>query len=279
MSEKRGRGRPKNPFTEQNIGTVQAVERALQILSTLASSDRMSLTELSLSVGVPAATTHRLLNTLQKHEFVVFDTERQDWLIGVEAFRVGASFLKRRDLLQISKPIMQRLMEDTGETANLAIRNGANVIFIGQVETTHPIRAFFPPSTETSMHASGTGKAILAALQQDQVEKLLTKSGLSKFTDKTLVRPQHLFDDLEQTRERGWSFDQEERHIGMSCIASAIYDADGRPFAGVSISGPSERFVPSQVDLWGQRVRAAATQITAKIGGHAHIKTSSSSQF
>ena len=172
MSEKRGRGRPKNPFTEQNIGTVQAVERALQILSTLASSDRMSLTELSLSVGVPAATTHRLLNTLQKHEFVVFDTERQDWLIGVEAFRVGASFLKRRDLLQISKPIMQRLMEDTGETANLAIRNGANVIFIGQVETTHPIRAFFPPSTETSMHASGTGKAILAALQQDQVEKL-----------------------------------------------------------------------------------------------------------
>ena len=264
---KRQRGRPKSQFSESSAGTLQSLDRALGVLSAIARADRMTLTDLSLAVGVPTATTHRILTTLQKRGFVTFDEERQDWLIGIEAFRTGSAFLKRRDLAEIGRPVMQLLMEQTGETANLAVPQGAEVVFIGQIETHNPIRAFFPPSTRTAMHASGTGKAILAELPQEQVRQLLTRAGLERFTANTHTTPAGLFEDLEAIRARGWSFDKEERHDGMSCIGSAIFDEYGKPCAGVSISGPSIRFDPSRISEFGAAVAHAAAQITERSGG------------
>lgn len=270
--KKRTRGRPKSQFAESSAGTMQSLDRALVVLSTLAMAERLTLTDLSLSVGVPTATTHRILNTLEGRGFVTFDADRQDWLIGVEAFRTGSAFLKRRDLSEIGRPVLQQLMERTGETANLAVPQGPEVVFIGQIETHNPIRAFFPPSTRTAMHASGTGKAILAEYSDEHVTKLLKKVGLQKFTENTHTIPKTLFGDLAKIRDRGWSFDQEERHQGMSCIGSAILDEDGAPCAGISISGPSIRFRNGQIDAFGEAVAKAAELITQKIGGLRAIK-------
>ena len=265
--KKRQRGRPKSQFTESSAGTLQSLDRALGVLIAIARAGRMTLTDLSNAVGVPTATTHRILMTLQKRGFVAFDEERQDWLIGIEAFRTGSSFLKQKDLVEISRPIMQMLMERTGETANLAVPQGAQVVFIGQVETNHPIRAFFPPSTRTAMHASGIGKAILAELSADKAQKLIGSSGLERFTTNTHSSPESLFADLSEIRRRGWSFDREERHDGMSCVASAILDEYGTPVAGVSISGPSIRFQEFRIQEFGFAVADAAAEITQRTGG------------
>lgn len=265
--QKRPRGRPKSQFSESSASTLQSLDRALGILTAVARAERSSLTDLSLTLGIPTATTHRILTTLQKHKFAEFDDENQLWMVGIEAYRTGASFLKRTDLLDVSRPVMRRLMESTGETANLAIPDRAEVVFVGQIETHNPIRAFFNPGTRTSMHASGTGKAILAALGDDRVKKLLLSSGLKEFTDQTLATPDTLFRDLQLTRERGWSFDREERFVGMSCIGAAIFDSRGEPVAGVSISGPSNRFSDSRVADFGATVAAAAKEITIGCGG------------
>ncbi|WP_300061350.1 IclR family transcriptional regulator [uncultured Roseobacter sp.] len=266
-SPKRPRGRPKSQFRESSAGTLQSLDRALGILRAVSKSDRATLTDLSLSLGVPTATTHRILTTLQKHGFVAIDDERQDWVIGIEAYRIGVSFMNRTGLSTVSRPVMRQLMEKTGETANLAIADGAEVVFVGQVETSNPIRAFFARGTRTSMHASGTGKAILAALPEERVRKLLMLSGLASFTDATLVTPDALFADLAETRARGWSYDREERYEGMSCIGSAIYDEHQEPYAGVSISGPSTRFDARRVPELGATVARAARDITELIGG------------
>ncbi|WP_299405505.1 IclR family transcriptional regulator [uncultured Roseobacter sp.] len=265
--QKRQRGRPKSQFRESSAGTLQSLDRALGILTAVSRAERATLTDLSMSLGVPTATTHRILTTLQKHGFVAFDEERQDWVIGIEAYRTGVSFMNRTGLSTVSRPVMRHLMEKTGETANLAIPDGAEVVFVGQVETFNPIRAFFARGTRTSMHASGIGKAILAAMPPERVRKLLMTSGLTPFTDNTLVSPEALFADLNETHARGWSFDREERHAGMSCIGSVIYDEHGDPVAGVSISGPSTRFDPLRVPELGATVAAAAVEITDLIGG------------
>ena len=162
---------------------------------------------------------------------------------------------------------MQSLMEQTGETANLAVRQHAEVVFIGQVETQNPVRALFPSGARTAMHASGIGKAILADLSEDAVRKLLSASGLVRFTDNTHVTPGDLFDDLRDIRLRGWSHDREERYEGMSCIGATIFDASGAPVAGVSISGPTIRFDPSRLSEFGAAVSAAAAEITQRYGG------------
>lgn len=265
--QKRPRGRPKSQFRESSAGTLQSLDRALGVLIAVSRADRATLTDLSLSMGVPTATTHRILTTLQKHGFVTFNEDRQDWSIGIEAYRTGASFMNRTNLTEVSRPVMRHLMEKTGETANLAIPDGPEVVFVGQVETQNPIRAFFARGTRTSMHASGTGKAILSQLPEEQVRKLLMSSGLTAFTESTLTTPADLFADLEATKMRGYSFDQEERHAGMSCIGSVIFDEHQEPCGGVSISGPSTRFDAIRVPELGALVSEAAQEITYLIGG------------
>lgn len=246
---------------------MQALDRALSVLTAAARQDGVSLTELAQALDIPTATTHRILTTLQKRDFLRFDEEQQDWTIGIEAYRTGVAYLKRTNLSDAGRPVMRRLMEETGETANLAVPDAAEVVFIGQVETGNPIRAFFPPGSRTPMHASGIGKAILAALSQERRRTLMTGAGLHGFTDRTHVTQRALFDDLARTAARGWSFDRNERHDGMSCIGAAIFNARAEPCAGISISGPSSRFPDARLADFGEAVARAATRITHLIAG------------
>ena len=117
------------------------------------------------------------------------------------------------------------------------------------------------------MHASGTGKAILAAMPVAQAERLLQGAGLARFTDNTLSSPGALFEDLALTRARGYSLDREERFTGMSCVGAAIHDENGLPCAGVSVSGPDARFDAASVARFGTAVARAAQQITRISGG------------
>ena len=264
---KRPRGRPRSAFTDSSAGTLQALDRALGVLREVAQRDGASLTDLSRALDIPTATTHRILTTLQGHDFVRFDEERQDWTIGIEAYRTGVAYLKRTNLADAGRPVMRRLMEETGETANLAVPDGGEVVFIGQVETGNPIRAFFPPGSRTPMHASGIGKAILAALPADRLRPLLPEARLEGFTARTHRDTDSLTADLAAIRKRGWSFDRDERYEGMSCIGAAILDGRGEPCAGISISGPSSRFTDDRLPAFGASVSAAASELTSLIAG------------
>lgn len=267
--KKRSRGRPRlKPAGLQESSTVQALERGLTLLQLLSKCDGASLSDLSLQVGLPASTAYRLLNTMQKMEFVTFDTASQEWSIGVEAFTVGSSYSNRANLVEAARQVMRKLMIDTGETANLAILTESGyVTFLTQLESTNPIRAFHLPGTRSHAHSSGTGKALLAEFPRKQVEQILQKTGLQEFTTKTLTTPKALFDDLAVIYCRGWSFDDEERHIGMRCIGAAIHNNRGEAIAGVSISGPTARFSDDVLGVFGPQVRQAAADITRLIGG------------
>ena len=163
---------------------------------------------------------------------------------------------------------MRQLMLDTGETANLAIlTDSGQVTFLTQVECTHPIRAFHLPGTRSPAHCSGIGKALLAEFSQQVVENILQQTGLQEFTSKTLTTPKALFDDLRQSYLRGWAYDDEERHVGMRCIAAAIHNTRGDAVAGISISGPTVRFSNDTLAIFGSKVRQAAVDVTRMIGG------------
>jgi len=264
---RRGRGRPRKAAGDGEPTTVQALDRGLQLLSLLAKERRSNLTELALRVGMPPSSAHRLLMTLQHHGFAEYDDTTQQWMIGIEAFRVGSAFLQRTDLVEASREIMHRLMEETGETANLAIVDQGDVVFVSQVETTNPIRAFFRAGTRSHMHASGIGKALLAELSQAEVEQLLQNKGLPEFTPKTLTKPDRLFADLAKTRARGWALDDEERHTGMRCVAAPVFNGYGEAVAGLSVSGPAGRLSDRRVAEMSGAVQRAADALTDRIGG------------
>lgn len=265
--EKRQRGRPRAFNSPADTGTVQSLDRGLRILAIVAEGSGLSLSEVAQASGLPASTAYRMLTTLENHGMAEFDKTEQLWSIGVETYRMGAAFLRRRKLVDRARIVMQELMEATGETANLGLAEDNCVVFVSQVETHQAIRAFFRPGTRTALHASGIGKAVLAHLDRERVEAIIRHAGLEAFTEKTLSTLPALLEDLAVIKRRGWSVDDEERNLGMRCVAAAIFNEFGEPVGGVSVSGPTVRVTPAHVAHIGPVVRDAAAQVTAMIGG------------
>ena len=266
-TEKRQRGRPRAFNGPSEASSVQSLDRALRILAIVAEGSGLSLSEISAQSGLAASTAYRMLTTLQNHGMVEFDTSDQLWSIGVETYRMGAAFLRRRKLVDRARIVMQELMERTGETANLGVAEDDCVVFVSQVETHQAIRAFFRPGTRSPFHASGIGKAVLAHLEPERVGAILRKAGLQRYTDKTLSDISALAHDLATIKHRGWSVDDEERHPGMRCVAAAIFNEYGEPIGGVSVSGPTVRVTPERLAEIGPLVHDAAAEVTKMIGG------------
>jgi len=267
VETRRSRGRPKSNNPHRPAQTVAALDKGLGILKSLAKAGETGLTELALATGNAPSTAHRMLTTFQQHGIVEFREESQTWTIGVEAYRIGTSFSQRTNIVLAGRPIMRELMELTGETANLGIADGGEVVFISQVESRHTIRAFYSTGTRGPMHTSGIGKALLAQMPRDQLEEVLRKTGLPTFTPKSISKPDELFTDLERIRQRGWSIDDEERNIGMRCLAAPVWNEFGEAIAGLSISGPTDRLNVEKLGEFGPSVKRAAAKLTEAIGG------------
>jgi IclR family acetate operon transcriptional repressor len=264
-SQRARRGR--KPGEHAAPASVQVLDRALNMLGIVSARDGALLTDIADAAGMATSTTHRLLTSLASHGMVTADPETGLWTIGVKAFEIGNGFLRHRKLSTISRPFLTRLMEESGETANLAIEDAGDVVFVSQVESHAPMRAFFRPGRRGPMHASGIGKAILAARPDQEVASLLGRRKLERFTDKTLDTQPALRADLEAIRARGWSIDDEEHTVGMRCIAAPVFNEHGEAVAGLSVSGPAVRLPYERVEELGPKIRAAADALTAASGG------------
>ncbi len=263
---RRTRGRPRDwdDKTEQN--TIKSLDRAMGVLEHLSTLPGATLSSLAGDLEQSPATVYRILVTLEVRGLVEFDPASQLWFIGSRAFVIGARYLRRTTLVDRARPILRRLMEETGETANLGIARSTNVLFVGQVETHATIRAFFPPGTLSPMHASGIGKALLAQMSDDRLSRLFATAPLDRFTDKTLIEPSTLRADLEATRERGYAIDDEEKNEGMRCIAAPVFDLSGGAVAGLSVSGPASRVSLAEVERLSKAVVEAAEELSAAMG-------------
>ncbi len=263
----RARGRPKAFHDKTESATIQSLDRAIEVLKIVANGSGMSLTEIAEAGDQSPATVYRILTTFRKHSIAEFDETTQLWHIGAETYRIGTSFLRRTRIVEQARPVMERIMDETGETANLAIIDRGEVIFVSQVETHEPIRAFFRPGTRGPVHASGIGKAILAYRTPEQIHATLRSRPLEPYTASTITGEDALADELAATRSRGWAVDDEERTAGMRCIAAPIFNQFGEAVAGVSVSGPSVRMPPERDRSLGELVRKAADEVTRATGG------------
>ncbi len=263
--ELRKRGRPRGRTAgagAEDSGGIRALDRALDILDLIASSSGLTLSEIGQRLDMAPSTVHRVLVTLAARGVAETDPATQAWHVGPTAFRHGSAFMRRSGLVERARPLLRRLMEQTGETANLGILNGDAVLFLSQAETHETIRAFFPPGTRSALHASGIGKALLAHVRPAQLRLMLQGMELQRFTDKTLTEAQALEQDLARIRARGYSLDNEERTPGMRCIAAPIFDLSGEAAAGISVSGPTLRMSDARLEAMSKAVIAAALELS-----------------
>ena len=264
----RKRGRPPGSGSRGNEGKNQTLSRALLLLQRLAETPSgVSLSDLSLQLGMPSATVHRLLNTFEDYDFVEHDEALGLWFVGVQAFVVGNAFVNRRDFVASAKPYMRELMERCGETVNLGIIDDGEAVFISQVESQEMMRMVVNLGSRSPVHASGVGKAILAHGNDSDLTAILEKRGLARFTDRTIDTPSGLRAELQRIREQGYSLDDEEHAIGLRCVAAPVFDEAGKAICAISLSGPTARIGDERLGELGWAVRQTAEQITQTLGG------------
>ncbi|SNT74399.1 HTH-type transcriptional regulator BhcR [Paracoccus seriniphilus] len=261
----RRRGRPRS--ASEASGTIQALDRALDILDLLAANPGLTLSEVAEEMGQSPSTVHRVLHTLAARRVAESDPATQTWHIGPATFRLGAAFMRRSGLGERARPFLRTLMEHTGETANLGIPEENSVLSLAQVETHESIRACFAPGTRLPLHASAMGKVLLTFGRPERLQQLIDTTGLARCTDKTLITRDALLEDMQRIRTRGFAFDDEERTRGMRCIAAPVLDHDGKLVAAISISGPTQRIGHEHVKTLGAVVVATAGDLTQALGG------------
>jgi IclR family negative regulator of allantoin and glyoxylate utilization operon len=266
MAEVKKRGRPSQPGSGSQKGA-QALERGIAVLNYLAQSGgSSSVSNIAENLSLPLSTTFRLLKVLEEADFVYQDAQLSWWHIGLQAFTVGSSYIHNRDVLSVAAPYMQRLMLLSGETANLAIRNGFEAVLIGQRECQSMVRMCAPLGSRLPLHASGAGKALLYSLDDEALMSLMMQAGLKNFTTHTLDNLNALKKDLQHARQQGFAQDSEEHVTGLNCLASAIFDSNNNAVAAISISGPSSRLTTERFTDLGELVRDTARDISLALG-------------
>jgi len=261
----RGRtpGKPGTP-----VGQVQSLTRGLSILDAVAETEGgLTLTDLAHRVQLPASTAHRLLSTLQRMGYVYQAGDLGLWYIGLQAFTVGSTFLANRDFVAQSHSYMRRLMEQAGETANLAILDGTEAVFIAQVQCHEMMRTLVKLGSRVPLHASGVGKAIFAALPDEQIDAILKVIGLPRITENTIVVPETMWAALRVIRQRGYSFDDEEHARSTRCVAASIFDEHAEPLGAISLAGPSSRLSDERIRQLAPIVAHTAEELTKMLGG------------
>jgi IclR family acetate operon transcriptional repressor len=253
---------------EVRSGQVRSIVRALSILRALAaSSDGLTLSETAERAGLAPSTAHRILTTLESERFVRFEQSLGAWQVGVSAFTVGAAFARNRDIVSLARPYLRRLMEVTGETANIYVESGGEVICMAQVESRHAMRAITQVGGRVKMHWSGAGKALLATMTDDHVLRILAEQGMPRATSHTITSPEVLLRELAQIRRRRFAHDGEEFTDGLRCIAVPIFNENGRAVAALSISGPTARLTPQRISQLEEVLSQVGDEIMRDFGG------------
>ncbi|MGU3495626.1 IclR family transcriptional regulator [Xanthobacteraceae bacterium A53D] len=262
----RRRGRPPSASAEGGA-EVQSLDRAIALLGVLADADGMTLSEVARKAQLPASTVHRLLATLQKRQLVTHDADNGLWTVGLGLFRIGAAYLRIRKLPDIGRPVIRRLLHETGETVNLAMFDGMELFVVAQAEGHSSVRAFFRLGVRLPLHASAAGKSILAAASPAFRGALLAEVRYEALAARTHRTERALMADVSEIPERGYAVDNEEHTTGMRAVAAAIYNEWREPIGAVSVSGPAVRMSEDGIARLGRRVAAAADQMTRLYSG------------
>ncbi|GDY30627.1 IclR family transcriptional regulator [Gandjariella thermophila] len=248
---------PEKPAREPSSG-VQSLQRAFNLLERLADvGGEASLSELAAASGLPLPTIHRLIRTLVTLGYVRQNTNRR-YALGARLIRLGET--ASRQFGTWARPLLAELVDEVGETANLAVLESDEVVYVAQVPSRHSMRMFTEVGRRVLPHGTGVGKAILSRLPVDDVRALLARTGMPAFTPNTITDPEELIRQLRRIAEQGYALDESEQELGVRCVAVPL---DGGPtLAAVSVSGPQGRLTKQAVSRIVPVVRRIADQLS-----------------
>ena len=221
---------------------VQSLERALDLLEALASTDELGVSELAGQTGLVPSTAHRLLGTLVARGYAAQSADSGRYMLGYKLLELTSGLQDRLQRLRhATRPHLEAIQQKTGETTNLVVLEGRNAVYIESVSGTRSVRLFTEIGQTIPAHTSGSGKALLAWRSPADVATLFGSAPLPASTPRTITSLDALQEDLARIRRRGYATDNEEHELGVACVATPILDRSGLPLGAISVSGPTPR--------------------------------------
>lgn len=249
--------------------SIQSVDRALFLLETIAEAGgEATLTELATRTGLNISTCHHLLATLIQRGFATKVAGRRLYALGARILYLGHACLQV-DLPRRAQPYLEAINRATGETVHLAALQGDNVITLAVREARHAVRVGTGKIGKVEApHATAVGKAILAWLPEDEMQRLLA-GGMKRCTDKTITDFPTLVESLRIVRRNGYAIDREEYLPGVICVGAAIRDQAGTVIGAISASTPTMRASDEHVALMRDEISSATRALSSEYGAPA----------
>jgi len=246
--------------------TVVAVERALIILKLMAAAPNgIGVREVARTLGYNQGVVHKILQTLVDQDFARQDPVTQQYRLGAGALQVGLVGLAKLEVREVARPYLQALAESTGETALLGILDGPHAIYVDKALSPAEFRLDPPLGAIRPLNCTALGKAILAFMPEDAVDRLARAGAFVSATPSAITDLATLKVELARVRQTDLATDLEEFISGAMCLAAPVRDHTGQVIAAVTISGPIQRMADETARL-ETAVKGCAREISAGLG-------------
>jgi len=246
---------------------VKSLIKGISILKCFSYENyELTASEISLKIGLPMSTLHRILQTLVATNFLELDTNTKKYLIGHTMYFIGSLHIHAKDLLVSAEPVITTINEITNEAVNIGILLGTEVVLLMRREASHPFRIILPLGWTSPSHASAMGKALLSELTEEEIDLLFPEENLKKATDKTIATKSELKLALKRIKDAGIAFDREGSYEGVEGIGAVIRDKTGDAVAALSVPVPIFRMNESYRERIAELVKMASELVSYMLG-------------
>lgn len=245
---------------------IKSMDKALDLLEFLSVNDQETgITEISKKLHLGLSTVHRILTTLKSRGYVIQNQQTTKYRLGVKLFELGCAVQSTKRLVEITKPYLRQLSQSTNETANLAILEGKEVIYLDTIGSPEVLRTEIMAGTRTPAHCTALGKVLLAFISDGEFESLYKRDEpLSSLTSKSISSLEELKKNLKKVKKQGYAVDREEYKIGINCIGVPIFGRNGA-IAAISITGPASRFTLNEMEKVKSKLIAISKEISNQL--------------
>lgn len=248
----------------------RTLSRGLDVLEALARGDGYGLgpSAIGQRVGLDKATVTRLLRTLVEAGYVTQDETTRRYRLGGRILWLAHRVTAGLDLRTIARPHLAALRDELGETVHLGVMDDVRVVYVDKLEAENSIQLVSAVGQTMPLHSTSLGKAMLAAIPDDERERIYARMDFLPRTDRTICDLATFREEVRRTQRRGYSTDDRENEPFGACVGAAIVGADGRPAGAISIAGPHFR-IHDRLEYFGERVRDVAAAIARELGADA----------
>lgn len=227
----------------------------------------LSLSDLAESMQLHKSTLIRLLSCMESLGFIERDPQSTKYRLGIRNYEVGSNYyLANFDIDQVARAFMEELVDEWNLTANLAVLDGNDIVYVGIVEPHRALRVNQSIGSRFQIHCTALGKAMLAHVDEETRESIIDEIELMVHTPNTITCPERLRAELKDTQERGYALDDEEAIKGARCVGVPIIGRDGLVYGALSLSGTVVDVTPENRDDIAQSMLDATAKIAGKLG-------------